>query len=769
MKKIICSFFCLVVFYNIASTDQGKFCVLIDTNLKVRDDCMEQAKEIHSFNYKDFGKSYQIDKEKNGYCKIIINEKNKFLGWIRGNTIGSSIIKNEQYRNFIMAEKTGLLTKKALIVNLFKHQKQNSKISIYSNPNLSGRSIGTITIFEFRYIFAETSNSILIGKTDRITESDSDIKLIGWIDKKHVIKWNNRIGVEFNKDNFNKRKPDLGKIFYSEIECRCFMKGNNCKNKVDFLSTEENIEKPMPYFANRFPILSNEDDINIYEDQNKGFYKIAFIGGGNSENNSFSKEDIEKDKNRLDNILNDDTFQVAILVDATKGMGKHMANIKKALKCFFKHQFVKDEKQNINIEVAISVYRDYPDNEDIFEIKTNFTSNINDLNKAIDSITTKSNPNDNGTGTYPEALFYGIIHTIGESDQKNILRWNNTMADKFIILIGDHGNHEEYDQYPDDTKYSQQLICEKLRQKKIILYGIQVNIASRNMFETDEKYKYMKHFNLLFEKQISKIIDSISFGKFEQVEGNSKKGILEALINSLDERLKIDDVIYKARSGLLGIDGYRNPFSQKVLERHGINPERYKSVQTCAEGFVAITNINGLRQLKEKVLFDKDELEVIKVNMNDLASELYYYDSTQNKIEDLNKIIKNIVKALTGDNPEPGESIARFIEKKMGVPVRTPWLHMSINELATAMHNSKEKRKEFNKYLKEKTLKLEQVMDETEYDDTKWDEDEGSYEYEESKKEVPYFFCKDQPIAERRKGAKSSRKQSVWLPIEYLP
>jgi len=759
MKSIIKFIMILILYCSMiqtAYTDYYNFCVLINTNLKVRDDKSEEAKETIRFNNNDFGKSYRIVDQKNDYIKIIINEKKNHSGWIRKDTIGSSILKTEPYNNYIMAEKSGSLTTKALIVNKFQQKNQKTKIAIYSNPELSGKPSGNLSIFEIRYIFAETSSSILLGNTDTINEFNSDINLTGWIDKRNIIKWNNRIGVEFNKDNFNDRKSDLGKIFSSDIELKSYMKGINCKSKVEFLSIEENTEKSIPYYANRFPVITNENANNFYNEQNNGFYNIAFIGGCDSFNN------------RLNETLNDNTLQVAILIDATNNMSNHVKNIKKAIKSFFKDQFVQNEKQNINIEIAIAVYRDYPDNENIFEIKTNFTSNIDDLNKAIDSITTICNPNDKGPGTFPEALFYGLSHTIGEDNQKRKLRWNNTKADKFIILIGDHGNHETYDQYPQDKKYTEQMICEKLNQKKIILYGIQVNIAAREMFKSDKKYEYMKSFNQSFEKQINKIIDTISFGTFKKVETNSKKIILNALLNVLNERLLIDDILYKHR-GSLGIDGYRNPYNQKVLEKYGINPDIYKINQTCAEGFVAIKNKNGLRQLKEKVLFDKDELETIKFNMNDLASQLYYYDPTQNKIEGFNKIIKNFVRSLTGDEPEPGESIALFIEKAMGIPIRSPWLNMSITELATAMHNSYKNRKEFNKYLKEKTLNLEQVMNETKYKNIKWLYDEGSFDYEESKEYVPYFFCKDQPIPERRKGAKSSRKKSVWLPIEFLP
>ncbi len=51
-----------------------------------------------------------------------------------------------------------------------------------------------------------------------------------------------------------------------------------------------------------------------------------------------------------------------------------------------------------------------------------------------------------------------------------------------------------------------------------------------------------------------------------------------------------------------------------------------------------------------------------------------------------------------------------------------------------------------------------------------WDKDDQRFIYNISDKPVAYFFCLEQPIPERQKGAaKHSKKNHAWVPLEYLP
>jgi len=764
----------IIIILSIAQlqASETKYCVIISNELNLKDNPEDYAKNIKKIDRKFWGKSYDIIDETGNFYKIKIDG---ISGWIKGKK-GKTILKNATNETLITAEKTNLLYKKCIIVNKIEANQSKIDIKIFPNSDLTGEPIGRITLFELRFIFSETDKSILIGKSELLGKRNSDIILIGWINKNNIYKWNNRVGVEFDKRNFDTRINNLGVIYYSEVDVR-----NSAKTKeVETLCKEESTNQEMPYYANRFPMIEKKNYRNME------FYKIAFIGGGESNGKFYSDADITFNKEKISQLLNNKYIQLAILIDATKGMGSHIKNVKNAIKDFFK--YVKnDNNENLFIKIAIAVYRDYPDCENIWEIKCDFTNNFDKLSQAIDSITTKSNKNDYGIGAFPEAMFYGLDHTIRTSKIKNpfewviyekntnnkiickekmdVLSWGGMNGEKYIIHIGDHGNHEDYSQYDYDKKYSENKLIEKLKNNFFSLYTIQVNVAdsSNNMF----------NYNKIFEKQIYRIVgESNIFGTLQKVSTNSTKKIFDLLKNAFLNFKTLRELFFKTRDGRLDIEGYSGPFTQKILERYGIDPNIFQTVQGCAIGFVKKYNNSGQNQIQERVLLKKNDIDTIKVQMNILSGMIYKYDKLPaNSSKILKDVIKGVVHALSGDNPGPDELISDFIEKKTGIPVITEILDTTVDAFVKTLKNSKEKRLEAYKYFKTKVMKLEEVMKERKLDDdVDWDPDSGSLNYDFSDIKKPYFFSLEQPIPERGKiKIKDSKKQHVWLPLEYLP
>jgi len=745
-----------------------EFCIIIDDTITLKEDYYEQAKTIYKFDSRSFGKAYDILDKSKGYIKI--NYQKNSYGWFKPKPIlsqknkFSDILLNMNNLRFILAKKQDQLTRKAIIVNQISDNKSITEVPIYANSLLNGEPIGKITIFELRYIFAETEKSVLIAKNDRIVKSNSSLRITGWIDKKYLYEWNTRIGVEFNKNNYSKRKESLGQIFYKETHIMQFLDGNS---NINPLSVEESTKKPMPYYANRFPLLK------VKTHNGHKYYNIAYIGGATSKGKFISKESIELEKNKLEEILQEKTLKIAILIDATKGMGEHIDNVRQALIEFL--PYIHSKKDNtLSAKVAICVYRDYSDSIHMFEILNTFTNKLDVLKNSLNTITTKSNPNDNGLGTYPEALFHGIYQTIHNNQynqahqahheyaNNKFLDWKSSKAEKFIILIGDHGNHEDYSQYPADKKYNEIKIRNILDHNRMSLYAVQVNIAPINTL--------MHQYNKMFEKQVYRIIDNNSvFGKLYKVTENSQEKILNVLKEILINRLNLDKICYSAREGTLDIDGYRGPFVQKVLKRYGINPEIFKAVQGCSLAYVSKHNENGLVQLQEKVLIERREINKLKEQMSDMAGELVYFNPRESKKTELMKIFKRIVRNLTNDEPDPGENIAEFIERKTGIPIQTKWLDQSIEELTHIMYHSDEQRDILNRELKEKVLKLEEVLNEKKLVNISWNDEDKTFNWDKGEQEIQYFFSLEQPIPEREKGDIASKKTSAWLPIEYFP
>jgi hypothetical protein len=729
------------------------YLTIIDHNIKIYKEDDERSSIIDTSNIKLkgeshtlFGESLKISDDGGKWLKVIL--PNGGDGWVRNDS--NKILRNPSQSGAIQALLTGKgkLFKKALVRNRVDLNSISSSVQYYASPDLN-HSIGNISIFEVRYIFKTNSDAVLLGRVDRMHNSNSHSVLVGWMAKKFLIEWDNRIGIEFQKDNFKKRKTcnkaPLVKLYKS-------MK--NAKKNRDAIFTEGDSDESLPYYANRYPFL---------ESKTSNMFKIAYIGNAIG-NKSYTADEVREERHKINSLIDQNNVDIAVLIDATSGMRKHIINVKKALIKFFKN------RENIKkARIAVAVYRDYADGSRLFGIQTDFTRDKDRLQSAIESVKVSSNSADNGVGAFPEAVFNGI------KDATNQLSWESE-GEKYLLLVGDHGNHTDYSQYGDVTQYTAYEIGEMLKEFKITMFSIQVNLNDPSK----------KVFNQMFENQV-KIINENNggLGKLQKVKNNSSKAILDAMHSSLQTDSNIKQHLTeirnfsksptnnsrkrskKASTGALGI--YKGQFSQKLLERYNINADIFKAVQLCEVGYVHQKNRCGIKQLVKKVLMGRNDLESLKVNMGTLVEAIADWDPETE--DDVRNTIVKVVKALTGDKISDKDNIADFINKKTGIPVKTDFLKTSVSQLVEDMREEK-LRGQFLKYLGKKLIGLEEVVKEQRLSNAVWDQESLAWEYDETDEKIPYFFSLEQPLPNRgneKKKVKSSKMRHVWVPFEYFP
>lgn len=717
----------------------NNFAVMISSKVTLYSQKDESSKKI-IFNENIFGKSFSIVSEDSNFIEIETRENQH--AYINK---GSPILVSKGRKEILSLRLEGSkIFRKALIVNKpTKSGKPETDISYYDNDNCSGKQIGKTSIFEIRYIFSESDKSYLVGRSNVLESDTSDSIIVGWIDKTHVIEWENLIGIEFDKTNYQNRKNcEIGKIFSYEDEL--------FKKNSQPIYFESNTPDELPYYANRFPVIEKNKDSNSY--------KFAYIGNAyGKEGKTYGRKEIEKAKKKITDILNSDSVQLAILLDATKGMEKHIINVKKAVRSFLNDM---SNNKGIKAGIAICVYRDYPDGDKIYEVKIDFSQDIDQLNKAIDSIKVYSNKNDRGIGAYPEAMFYGIDKTMEK------LSWNKPpKGGQYILLIGDHGNHKDYSQYPEDKMFNAPAIGEKLKRKIITLYALQVNIN-----------KNKKVYNDMFENQILDIRqNNHGLGGIVKVYSNSANAINSGLKDAVNnfsvikEALRVvrDSVSETGQSGETENSIYRGVFTQKLLERYNIDADLFRAIQICDIGYAKSGNKCGDNQFFEKVLMTRRDLEALKVQIQEISDAALYYDPESEGT--FQNVIFLVVKALTGDKLAPNENIAEFIEKKSGVPITTQLLNMTLEQLLDKIR-SKEFRLSLRKYLEEKIMLLDGFIREKQIKNIEWDQEDQRFIYNINKDEVPYFFSLELPIRDRGKNLiKDSKKIHAWVPLEYLP
>ncbi|OQW91604.1 MAG: hypothetical protein BWK78_04145 [Thiotrichaceae bacterium IS1] len=745
---------------SVAQQTESYYAVIIDSTDSLKD---ENGGELQSLS-KHFGEAYDI-LEDNGEA-VQINIDNQ-PGWVSKEAV---LIKPKDPTQTIYALRVqgGKLDRKVVVVNQLKASDHPVRVPLYDNPKLAGKSISETTIFELRYLFAEFPQAVLVGKTDRLSKTTATEVLIGWIDKsKYIYEWNSRMGVEFDKETYNKKQRPLAGIFDQERDLEDFLTGDT---RVSPLYEEDSDTKEMPYYANRFPVLDRK---MLDKEKGQAIYHIVYIGGGYGKQKDIEIErrDIDEGKRQADQVIRNKQVRLAIVVDATKGMQPHIEAVKTALQKFITD--LQENKDTIEVEIAVGTYRDYADDDKVYELKTAFTRDYPKVIENIGTITADSRPDDKGEGTYPEALFYGLTHTID-------LDWGDDIVDKYMVLVGDHGNHEHKVQYPQDQPYTEESVKTKLEDKRIALYAVQVNL-------TAEKRRW----NELFERQVRQIIgENNPFGDLQKVKLSSSDAIYKSLSNTYMTFMAVKDTVKLARLGATKVKsekptkktkgptlfkdiGYSGRFTRLILERYGIDPNVFNAVQVCAEGYVNKQTPTGVSQLTDKVLMTKEELEALKVQTTELATAIFRF--AEDYEEQFTNTLKGVVKALAGDVPRRNETIADFIEKKAGIPLQTATLNKTVEELGELVKTSNtEERNVLVKYFRKRVVEMEGVLKEEELELGEWIKEEGTFAYDNTGRKREYFFSFEQPLIKRikpeeREMLKAYQKTHVWVPLKFLP
>jgi len=737
------------------------------------------SNQVAPINFNAFGESFTI-LEREGRCYLLTSSKIDTPIYIKkqrlsdnnsGRINDSEFLENEGDYNFIRAieESNSLLTQKTLIFNNIQKDKNkhpSKRVSLFDNPDLLGEPIKTISIFEIRFLYGISKKSYLVGRTDSFNIDNSKSVVEGWVSQDYAILWNNRIGVEFNKRNFFERNNcELGIIY------------NEKRHKI-VSAKEGKSQDPLPYYANRYPLIKKYNDEEI---------QIAYIGNDDNKNQSetiFDDPKITRAKEKFSNLIKNRNIQIAFLIDATKGMKNHISNVKKAINSFFltfSNKSRGNKTKLLPFEISFVVYRDYMDGDKVFEKICDFTKDVNVLTKKLNAIKVYSSHKDNGPGTYPEALYNGINLTL------DLQGWKLNKGEKYILLLGDHGNHEEYNAYMKaenyynhnleyferNRLYSPEMIGKKLQDEAFILYAIQVNININ---------KDMHYYNKLFESQLSNIIKkNENFGRLIQVKKNSTQEIYQCFLAIMSDFTKISEELYKLRipgdfikvtnnnqnentKGLERI--YHERMAKKILKMNNI-PDCFNATQICQLVFVNRYNKCNQKQINESVLMLRNDIEFLRTQMASLSEAVrnYRLDSS----EYFEEVVKGVVSALSGETPDVYTNIADFIAKKSGIPIMTDMLKKSLIELKSIIQNIKF-RKKLRKYLQERILMLNEVVNERKVNRGKWIEKDEKFDWDFSPKEIKYFFSLEQPLLERGIiKIKANKNIYAWIPIEFLP
>ncbi len=440
-----------------------------------------------------------------------LNGKFQDYGWVRKNKMllwSSGLLDPNTKIN----RKVFLLNRADDIDNLLNRVNSGQKkelVDIFNGPG-GDFTKNDKNIYEFYFVLKKETTSggldyYLLSKSSKISSTNAEESIIGWIRQNRLSEWDTRIALEpnFSQSAFEERKNNqtLKVLAFGKQTSADKYAADGSVNKEDIFWDNDPVKFNIDQLAKkdpkrfnggvvRFPLLSQFP--NYY--RSGVITKIAVQGEGQKileEMGEISYSNLQEAIKKSS--ISKDNYNVLYVIEGTKGMQPYKQSIIESIKDV---QLALSGVKNVKYGAA--VYRDIPERAEgrLFDIEP-LTSNTGKITEFLHN-TEFNNWYDNDAVC---SMYYGLYQSLLESG----LNKNHT---NIIIWIGNNGDYRsdlgrKYQDKNDETYISADDLASILGEYNVHLMGLQCtnnyNRASRsfikglnNIILESAKYQYEK-------------------------------------------------------------------------------------------------------------------------------------------------------------------------------------------------------------------------------------------------------------------------------------
>lgn len=681
--------------------NKGRFWIVFSdrNNNNTYKDANEQSGVMRSTNFLD---RFYVIGEQGAMIKLaqgdidpgtgMLNNLREF-GWIhkRNVVLYPKCIESKQH-----------ITEKAILLNNIdtvdrSDIKSTRSINFYSEPSLV-KVNGDSRLFEVFYVYKRSESAVLLGKAASISD-DSDIKsnLLGWVDRKKVIFWDNRIAVEPNweqiavQDRNGKNVTPI--VLDRKQSAVVFKTGQAVDVGHIYVDLGKGYDMRRDGYIWRYPVF--EEYGKGKNGSDKDIMRVAAMGkirdksgkeiDPNIRANALKK--YQKGRERQKNI------NVLFMLDATEGMKPYYSSVTKAMQ----NASAKLTNNDNTIRFGVVAYRDSEAGKDVTEVKP-LTNKVESVVEFIDNLNTGTPIGSAGT-----SLYYGMKTAIQNAGL-------NSKHTNILVVLGREGNHSRQDK----TQVLEPELVDLLAQNNCHIMAIQVSSKDEDTYE-DFYYQMddliQKSANKRYERYKTKANTAVYPPKFDEVKaGDYQKFMLRNTaamgqlilpnrgesINNESLTQEIQQIIINANSrvnGMLnaadklfmgsgsGTQGDLAEFSVSVLyfiidqaelTEEEANSFSFDDFQGSKEGYIVRQPSNLSYPLYKRVMFlDTDEL----TTMYERFKELDATGATPSEQrESMVRAWKNLLTRYDGYYDET-LTMDQVNEKVFGLPGASPLLH----------------------------------------------------------------------------------------------
>jgi len=379
----------------------------------------------------------------------VVNETSEWVEVVSGTADGLKLLPKQQYKGWIQKDKLLLwneglvdkntkIHKKALLLNKASDipellsQGDKDLVNVYASPT-STTTIQHANIYRYFFIFKKESNRYLLAQEYRLSPSNVELRLLGWVSSGRSVEWNTRLSLEPNFDEaaFNERKLNQSKYKFVAYETAKAAEG---QMKSGFIATNDELWSNDPCVADktflaqsnprrfigdiiRFPLLPSQgQDQNVFFSGVIGDIYVKTEGSPTPVILTEKDYLAAKDAARRETI-NKRQVNVLYVVEGSAGMALY----KEAIKGLF-GATTKAFDGFENVKVGMVVYRDISERKDGRDIEIlPLTPNEGKFQQFVDGVNFISMNDEDGLSNIRDGIYRGVSESGLGRDQSNII------------------------------------------------------------------------------------------------------------------------------------------------------------------------------------------------------------------------------------------------------------------------------------------------------------------------------------------------------------
>ncbi len=680
----------------------------------------------------------------------VLDEDRDFLHIAKGSIEGSSG-KLSSVQDFGWISKRRLIvwpkcietkahiTQKAILLNKIDTISKsdlagaNRAVIFYSNSEIDkGKKTGDSRLFEIFYVYKTTPTSVLLGKSVEISDDiDVSSNILGWVDRKKVVFWDNRVAIEPNWYEAAVRERQTKGfspvILDKKRSAEVLKNGQKVSEDHIYVDFSRRDGSRMDGYEWRFPVFTefrNTEDIGILSVGAMGKI-VTKVGEINPEIRASALRKYEKGRDRQKNI------NIVFVMDGTEGMKSHYTAVINALQ----QAQGKLEGTDNSIKYGAVVYRDVGAGKYSKEIKS-LSNNTEKLIEFINGINTAYSCTQKGTGLYAgikaavqdagiSSKHTNIIILLGREGDAGNAQVNEN---ELVKMLSDNNCHlmsiqvgsGEEDTYQDFTYQSEALVLKSAQ----LRYEKYKNQSSRGLPPKLDEIKAGDYQKFMLRNTAS--MGQLVFPniKDNMSPANLQNEIAQIILNAnarVNNLLNVLDRLFKGSGSTK--DGDLAEFNASVLyfiidqaelTEEESNSFSFDDFQGSKEGF-ASRSIDGLENsiFKSVLFLDTDEL----TNMYERFKELDNPVPLSEQREAMVRAWKNLLRGYEGGKIENLDKLtmSEINEKVFGLPgsskllsgLRLEQIHdMPDNEFQRYVAGIRSKRQRLLSIIEEKDYKF---------------------------------------------------------------